>query len=90
LTTLPSNYRQQVDAALKRLGATLPCPRCGHTSFRVEPGYLHGHLQSELKNIVISRETRFPMVAVTCSHCGFVAHHTLSSVQSDPRPGFYA
>ena len=48
------------------------------------------HRQKQLKNVVISGDNRHPTVAVTCTRCGFLAQHDLTTLQSDSRPGLYA
>jgi hypothetical protein len=48
-------------------------------------GYFLLHLQSQLRNEVISGDNRVPCVATVCRGCGYLAQHVLD-VLDEPEP----
>jgi len=70
---------------LLEAGAHLPCPRCGHADAALLDGYFLLHLQSQLRNEVISGDNRVPCVATVCRWCGYLAQHVLD-VLDEPEP----
>ena len=71
--------KDDVIKRLKEKGVTLPCPRCGSSSFSLLDGYFNETIQSMLPGIVLGGPT-VPSVATACSRCGFLSQHALSAL----------
>lgn len=69
--------RKEIAKALTERGATLPCPRCGNTSFSIVDGYFNQSLQSEISGALTIGGPTIPAVVTACNRCGFLASHAL-------------
>jgi hypothetical protein len=80
--------QQRVAAALDRVGAKLPCPRCANTSFSLIPGYASFQLLPDLNHLgdVVIGGASLPVVIVVCTRCGFLSQHALGSLGLLPPP----
>ena len=79
MKTLTAEQKEEITSALRRAGASLSCPRCGHDSFTLLDGYLTDPIQWQLKNIVIGNN-HFWCAATTCDRCGYLAQHSLQTL----------
>ncbi len=71
---------QRVLEALRKAGATKPCPRCGNEDFSLLDGYFTHSIQRDLKKLSIGGAKAVPVVVVICTRCGWVAEHALGSL----------
>ncbi len=74
---LSTDQQRGIAEALEAAGATLPCSRCDHQSYRVLDGFLLENAQSQLRNQVISGDNRVPCVATVCQRCGCLTQHVM-------------
>ena len=66
---------EKLAAELGRLGATRPCPRCGHPNFEV------------VAESVIGTRTGdqvIPVAIVGCKKCGYLVEHSLGILNMMP------
>ncbi len=76
---MTDNHKQRIVSALEQRGVTAPCPRCGHKSFALVDGYFAAVVQSSLPSLQLGGQL-VPYIAVVCSHCGFMAQHSLGAL----------
>jgi hypothetical protein len=84
MTRLPEERRHAISMRLNDVGATKPCPCCGHSETTLVDGYILLHLQSQLRNEVIGGDNRAPCVATACTRCGYIAFHLLEVLDVPP------
>ena len=70
--------QEQAIIALKEKGATQPCPRCRNLEFEVIGDAMV--LINENRNDVPAIGVRpvhpgVPVILVSCTNCGYIAHH---------------
>lgn len=75
--SLPQADQARITDSLNGAGATLPCPRCGHTDFTLLDGYVIENLQSQIRNVVIGSNNRLVTAVMVCSGCGFMSWHAM-------------
>lgn len=66
----------EILAALERVGAKAPCPRCGNGQFTLLEGYFNQTVQNELAGMVLGGPS-VPSVVVVCTRCGYLSQHAL-------------
>ncbi len=71
--------RARIIEALRRNGASQPCPRCANIKFTLLDGLLPIRPQKDSAGLVIGGPT-IPAIAVACDRCGFLAFHALGSL----------
>ena len=64
---------------LSRKKATLPCQRCGNTSFTVIDGYATLSLSEKAGDIVLGGKS-IPTVIIACTNCGNLNQHALGAL----------
>lgn len=64
---------------LEERNATLPCPRCGGTSFYVADGLVCHILQKPSLKFSI-RGAALMNAVVVCDNCGFTSEHSLGTL----------
>lgn len=64
--------------ALKKRGATKPCPRCGHLNFGVV-GETSIPILSD-PSVLVVEDSVVPTAIVACNNCGFVTQHALGAL----------
>jgi ribosomal protein S27AE len=60
--------------ALKKVGATRGCPRCGSDTFKILSGFFVHSLQTSTRGISIGGPGMATWVLV-CANCGFLSQH---------------
>lgn len=65
---------QIVVEALKKVGATEDCPRCGQNSFKILPGFFVHSVQTSTKGVQLGGPGLATWVVV-CTNCGFLSQH---------------
>ncbi len=85
-----SNDLKQMDqdsiiAALKRVGANQPCPRCGNTEFSVLNGYDNVWITQTIDGNLFPGGPRGPAFSVpsallACTRCGYLSTHALGAL----------
>lgn len=83
---LSEQEKQKIIKALQERGATIPCPRCGNSSFTLLDGYFNQTIQTELKGMVIGGPS-IPSVVVACNRCGYLSQHALGVLGLLPAEG---
>jgi len=78
------NIDATIAAALKRLGADTPCPRCGNEKFNVMKGYSAHGIQSNPRGVVIGGGNMIATAVLACSRCGNIVQHDLSILTGPP------
>ncbi|MCZ7582524.1 MAG: hypothetical protein M5R36_03865 [Deltaproteobacteria bacterium] len=66
---------QIVVEALKKVGATKGCPRCGHTEFKIMPGFFVNSVQTSTRALILGGGNNVASWAVVCARCGFISQH---------------
>lgn len=75
--TLTSAQQEQIVHRLRELGATLPCPRCGASSFSVVKKL--GAMPVDPALSVAGVEgMALPAALLVCNQCGFLSSHALT------------
>ena len=72
METLDSPNREQIVAALEKAGATLPCPRCGNSSFTVIES---SSIPTLTPPNTINLGRLIPTAVVACTRCGYLSLH---------------
>ncbi|HZS89652.1 MAG TPA: hypothetical protein VFE42_19445 [Chloroflexota bacterium] len=76
--------RQRISAALNSKGINRPCSACGRWDIAIVDGYVRHRLYSsgDLDAGALSDHEQGSIicVALACSHCGLLSHHTVSSL----------
>lgn len=86
MMALTASEKRRITQALQEAGSTLPCPRCGHSSFSLLDGFVLDFVQSGLRNMVVGRNNGLASVVTTCDRCGFMAQHALSTLDRGGQP----
>lgn len=84
MAELPDAQKQEIIAALNKVGAKLPCPRCSNQTFTLLEGYFNQSIQTELGGMVLGGPS-VPSVVVVCSRCGWLAQHALGALGLLPK-----
>jgi hypothetical protein len=74
-------------AALERVGARNPCPRCSNSQFMLLPGYFNQTIQPELAGGLVIGGPSLPTVVLICSRCGYLSQHALGVLGLLPATG---
>lgn len=74
--------------ALRRVGATRACQRCGHDQHTIQPGFGLLFLQSATPNLVLGSGPTIPVVYVACDKCGNINTHALGALGLIDHPEF--
>jgi hypothetical protein len=77
--TLPPEQRENITKALAERGATLPCPRCGDSNWKVLDAYISNPLTEDVRKVTVGGPV-LPAVTVICTKCGFLAEHLAATV----------
>lgn len=72
-------FEEKIIQELSKRKATLPCHRCGHTSFQLLNGFFKHTVQDDLKQTILGGPT-LPTIGVACSNCGNVSFHALGAL----------
>jgi hypothetical protein len=75
--------RQRISAALNSKGINRPCPACGKWDIAIVDGYVKHRLYSSSDldaNVGGDQEQGIACIAIACSHCGLLSHHTVSGL----------
>ena len=80
MSGLSVEQKRNITATLLEAGATQPCPRCGGEHFELLDGYIMEFTQNQLRSMVVGSHNRFATVAAACRQCGFLAQHSLQSL----------
>lgn len=73
---------EKLAAELNRLGATKPCPRCGHPHFQIV-AETSIQIQEQPGAFVIGGPV-IPVVVVGCKKCGYLTEHSLGILNMMP------
>jgi hypothetical protein len=84
--TLPPKQRDNITEALAERGVTLPCPRCGDSSWNVLDAYISNALTEDVRKVIVGGPV-LPTIAVMCTRCGFLAEHVAAVLELFPNFG---
>lgn len=84
MSDISADQNKKVIDALDRVGANLPCPRCGKRNFALVDGYFNHPIQTSLNGLVIGGPS-VPSVVVVCNNCGFISQHALGALNLLPK-----
>lgn len=76
MSELTPEQKHRIVEALAKVGARLPCPRCGNTNFTLVDGYFNQPVQAELGGLVLGGPS-VPSAVVVCNQCGYLAQHAI-------------
>ena len=80
---IPRNEAQRISSNLKELGASLPCPRCGHGEFGIA-GYFNLTDFDQPETIKIKMASNpISLIAVICKNCGYFGFHALNAINRE-------
>jgi ribosomal protein S27AE len=81
---LSPEQKRKVVEALEKVGARLPCPRCGNNNFTLLDGYFNQPVQTELAGLVLGGPS-VPSAVVVCTRCGYLSQHALGALGLLPK-----
>jgi uncharacterized protein (DUF983 family) len=73
--------RQRISAALNSRGINRPCPACGQWDISLVDGYVTHRVYSSADLDADTADAgAVPCIALTCTHCGYLSHHTVGGL----------
>ena len=76
--------RQWIVDRLNEVGATRPCPRCGHSEFSLLP--VAGEIVVDANKGLFPANESIKYAVCACTKCGFLSHHALAVLGTLPAP----
>lgn len=74
------DVKNEIAEKLNQKEATLPCQRCGKSSFSVLDGFINLPLNQEINGGITLGGPTIPCAAIACNNCGHLSYHALGAI----------